>query len=128
MYGFIKGTIDYIKNNQVCIDTGNVGIDPVAGTPKAGIKRPVVQLLAGLEGVDQGVTHAQFEPGNGFVGEADGSLQAVQLAEVFIGPDLFLEGEVEALLDLVVQLYGGTTSEFHILGKREGWHQQGQRQ
>jgi len=25
MYGFIKGTIDYIKNNQVCIDTGNVG-------------------------------------------------------------------------------------------------------
>ena len=25
MYGFIKGTIDFIKNNQVCIDTGNVG-------------------------------------------------------------------------------------------------------
>ena len=25
MYGFIKGTIEYIKNNQVCIDTGNVG-------------------------------------------------------------------------------------------------------
>ena len=25
MYGDIKGTIDYIKNNQVCIDTGNVG-------------------------------------------------------------------------------------------------------
>ena len=25
MYGFIKGTIDYIKNNQVCLDTGNVG-------------------------------------------------------------------------------------------------------
>ena len=25
MYGFIKGTIDYIKNNQVCIDTGNIG-------------------------------------------------------------------------------------------------------
>ncbi len=25
MYGFIKGTIDYLKNNQVCIDTGNVG-------------------------------------------------------------------------------------------------------
>ena len=25
MYGFVKGTIDYIKNNQVCIDTGNVG-------------------------------------------------------------------------------------------------------
>ena len=24
-YGFIKGTIEYIKNNQVCIDTGNVG-------------------------------------------------------------------------------------------------------
>ncbi len=25
MYGFIKGTIEYIKNYQVCIDTGNVG-------------------------------------------------------------------------------------------------------
>ena len=25
MYGFIKGTIEYIKNNQVCLDTGNVG-------------------------------------------------------------------------------------------------------
>ena len=25
MYGFIKGTIEYIKNNQVCIDTGNLG-------------------------------------------------------------------------------------------------------
>ena len=25
MYGFVRGTIEYIKNNQVCIDTGNVG-------------------------------------------------------------------------------------------------------
>ena len=25
MYGFVRGTIEYIKNNQVCIDTGSVG-------------------------------------------------------------------------------------------------------
>ncbi len=25
MYGFVRGAIEYIKNNQVCIDTGNVG-------------------------------------------------------------------------------------------------------
>lgn len=25
MYGFIKGTIEYLKNGTVCIDTGNVG-------------------------------------------------------------------------------------------------------
>ena len=25
MYGFVRGTIEYIKHNQVCIDTGNVG-------------------------------------------------------------------------------------------------------